>query len=88
MAQIQPLLLYMCPPENDRSTPTLGALTWAFCWTHEVLHRTAVHPSGLCVLLTQAPRSCCLSPASKLLGALGSHLCPPSLRSWFCGSTK
>jgi hypothetical protein len=27
-------------------------------------------------------------PASKLLGAPGSPLRPPSLRSWFCGSTK
>jgi hypothetical protein len=27
-------------------------------------------------------------PASKLLGAPGSRLRPPSLRSWFCGSTK
>jgi hypothetical protein len=27
-------------------------------------------------------------PASKLLGALGSRLCLPSLRFWFCGSTK
>jgi hypothetical protein len=27
-------------------------------------------------------------PASKLLSAPGSRLRPPSLRSWFCGSTK
>jgi hypothetical protein len=30
----------------------------------------------------------CVPPASKLLGAPGSRLRPPSLRSWFCGSTK
>jgi hypothetical protein len=27
-------------------------------------------------------------PALKLLGVPGSRLRPPSLRSWFCGSTK
>jgi hypothetical protein len=32
------------------------------------------------------PATC--PPASKLLGTPGSRLRPPSLRSWFCGSTK
>jgi hypothetical protein len=38
--------------------------------------------------LAQALRSRCVSSASKLLDAPGSHLRPPSLQSWFCGSTK
>jgi hypothetical protein len=67
------------PSGNDRCTPTLGvrtqALTRAF--------RTAAHPSGLRVIPTQAPRSCRVSPASKLLGGPGSHLRPPSLQSCF-----
>jgi hypothetical protein len=37
---------------------------------------------------TQALQSRRMSSASKLLGAPGSRLRPPSLRSWFCGSTK
>jgi hypothetical protein len=73
--------------EKDRSTHTLGvttqALTGAFWSTHEVLDRTAAHPSGLRVLPMQAPRSCHVSPASKLLGTPGSRLRPPSLWSWF-----
>jgi hypothetical protein len=47
-----------------------------------------VHPPGLRVLPTQAPRSCHVSPTTKLLDAPGSRLLPPSLGSWFCGSTK
>jgi hypothetical protein len=39
---------------NDQSAPTLGvttqALTGAFWSTHEVLHWTVVHPSGIRVL--------------------------------------
>jgi hypothetical protein len=38
--------------------------------------------------LTQALRSRHVSFASKSLDAPRSHLCPPSLRSWLCGSTK
>jgi hypothetical protein len=52
------------------------------------LHRTVT-------LLPQTASSRCKPcepatrpPASKLLGAPGSRLRPPSLRSWFCGSTK
>jgi hypothetical protein len=37
---------------------------------------------------TQALRSRRVSSASKSLDAPGSHLHPPSLRSWLCGSTK
>jgi hypothetical protein len=37
---------------------------------------------------TQALQSRHVSSASKLLGAPGSHLRPPSLRYWFCGSTR
>jgi hypothetical protein len=78
------------PSGKDRSTSTLGvttqALKGAFWSTHEVLHRTTAHPSGLHVLPTQAPRSCRMSPASKLLGAPESRLRPLSLRYWFCGS--
>jgi hypothetical protein len=51
------------------------------------LHRTATP-------LTQSASSRCKPcdpathpSASKLLGAPESRLCPPSLRSWFCGST-
>ena len=59
MAEIQPLLLYIGPLENDRSAHTLGvttqALTGAFWSTHEVHHRMTVHPPGLRVLPTQAP---------------------------------
>jgi hypothetical protein len=78
MAEIQPLFQYMYPPKNDRSTPTVRittqAFTEAFWSTHEVLHRTVAHPSGLRVLLMQQPRSCCVSPASKLLGTPESRL--------------
>ena len=39
MAEIQPLFLYIGPPENDRSAPTLGVTTQAhekaFWSTHE-----------------------------------------------------
>jgi hypothetical protein len=92
LAEIQPLLLYIGPLENDWSTLTLGvttqALTMAFWSTHEVLHRTAVHPLGLRVLPTQAPQSCHVSPASNLPDAPGSCLRPSILRSWLCGETK
>jgi hypothetical protein len=37
---------------------------------------------------TQASQSRHMSSASKLLGAPGSRNLLPSLRSWFCGSTK
>jgi hypothetical protein len=91
LVEIQPLLLYIGPPKNDWSAPILGvttqALTGAFWSTHEIFQRMAAHPSGLRVLPTQAPRSCCVLPASKLLGTL-ARLCPPSLRSCFCGATK
>jgi hypothetical protein len=62
MAEIQPLL-YIGPPKNDRSTPALGVTTQASQWhsTHEVLDRTTANPSGLHILLTQAPRSCRVS---------------------------
>jgi hypothetical protein len=90
--KIQPPPPLYRPSGKDRSTPTLGvatqALTGAFWSTHDVLHRTVTHPSGLRVLPTQAPRSCRVSPSSKFLGAHKSRLRPPSLRSWFCGSTK
>jgi hypothetical protein len=80
--KIQPPPPICRPFGKDRSTPTLGvttqALIGAFWSTHEVLHRTAAHPSAHRILPTQAPRSCRVSPASKLLGAPGSHLRLPS----------
>jgi hypothetical protein len=36
----------------------------------------------------QAPRSCHVSPVSKLPYAPGFRLRPSSLRSWLCGATK
>jgi hypothetical protein len=52
------------------------------------LHRTAT-PSPQTASSRRKP--CDLAtrpPASKLLGAPGSHLRPPSLQSLFCGLTK
>jgi hypothetical protein len=85
--KIQPPPPIYRPSGKDRSTPTLGVttqvLTGAFWSTHEVLHRTAAYLSGLHVLPTQTPRSCHVSPASKLLDAPGSRLRPPSFRLGF-----
>jgi hypothetical protein len=87
-AKIQPPPPIYRPSKKDRSAPTLGvttqALTGAFWSTHEVLHRTVVHPLGLCVLPTQAPRLCRVSPASKLLSAriLSPPAEPPVLVLW------
>jgi hypothetical protein len=58
------------------------------------LVKTWIFPSGghafaaVRVLPTQTTQSRCVSPASKLLGAPGSHLRPLILRSWLCAAIK
>jgi hypothetical protein len=52
-------------------------------------HRADTHRPQFCFPSTHTPRSRRMSPPpSKLSGAPGSRLRPPSRRSWLCGSTK
>jgi hypothetical protein len=52
------------------------------------LHRTATSSPQAASSRRKPCDPATCPPASKLLGVPGSRLRPPSLRSWFCGSTK
>jgi hypothetical protein len=59
-----------------------------FCQVANILHRAST-PSPHCASSQCKPCDIVACPStSKLLGAPGSRLRPPSLSSWFCGSTK
>jgi hypothetical protein len=87
-------LIYMSPLRARQKTTLPLALKLRYnpsganrsCSTP--LHRTATPSPQTASSQCKPCDPATCPPASKLLGAPGSCLCPPSLRSWFCGSTK
>jgi hypothetical protein len=87
-------LIYMSPLRaRENTTLPLALKLWCnpsganrSCSTP--LHRTATPSPQIASSWRKPCDSATRPPASKLLNEPGSRLRLPSLRSWFCGSTK